>query len=195
MSTKALGQLSSREQAMWFHDRLVGMDPFRFNGIEPGALRGQEAGQNTNAFAGLFDLVVVFTDPGANHLADMPASMVPDQEPVVLALGSQALTTLLQTLNADGTHGPSGDKAQPDLPTIRLVERSRLPQDAIAGQRLGVGIILEPGLCDEVNWVVFAVPGLHERLGKAAPPHFVQKADGPLGMLAGISEQAVTSFF
>ena len=115
MSTNALSQLLGREQAIRFNHRLLRVDPLRLNGGEPGALGGQEARQDADAFPSLLDLPVVLPNPVPNHFAAMPRSIIPDQEPVALALGSQTLTTLLQKLNADGTHRSPGDKAYPDL--------------------------------------------------------------------------------
>src|SRR5512135_2666623 len=43
--------------------------------------------------------------------------------------------------------------------------------------------------------MLLILPSVQVRLGKAAPPDFVQKADDPLWVLAGIRNQAVTSFF
>ena len=118
----------------------------------------------------------------------MPGGIVPHQQPVPLALGYQALATVLQKLGANGTHQPSRDKAQPDLRTIRVVERSRLPQNAIAGERLGVRVVLLPGLFDQANRMLFALPNVNKGLAKIAPPDFVQKADRKLllGLLSYI---------
>ena len=195
MSTNAFSQLLGRKQPIRFHNRLFGMDPFGFNGVEPGALSGQEERQDAHALARLFDLLVVLADPGANHFTDVPGGIVPDQEPVTRALGCQALTTILQELNADRTHRTSRDEAQPGLGTVGILRGSCLPQDAIAGQGPGVRVVLLPALFDQANGMLCTLPGVETGLGKATPPYFVQKADGPVGLLASISNQAVTSFF
>jgi hypothetical protein len=105
-------------------------------------LSGQEERQDAHAFACLFHLLGVLTDPGANHEASVPGGIVPNQEPVALALGCQALTTLLQELTTESTHWPSRNAAQPDLRTVGLVRGPCLPQDdhrgsfaAVAGQQ------------------------------------------------------------
>ena len=195
MSTNALGQLFGREQAISFHNRLLGMDPARLNGIEPGTLSGQEEGHNTDSFARLFNLLVVFANPGTYQQTSMPRGIVPDQEPVVLALSSQALTTILQKLDADRTHRPSRDKAHPDLRTVRILRRSGLPQDAIASQGLGIRIIFLPALFDQAKRLLCTLLGLQLWLSKAAPPHFIEEAQRPLRVLTGVHNQAVTSFF
>jgi len=67
----------------------LGIHPLGFDGIEPGALGGQQERQNPNAFAGLIHLLIVLANPGANGLALMPGGIIPDQEPVCLALQKQ----------------------------------------------------------------------------------------------------------
>ncbi len=132
MSTNAFSQLLSREQAIWFDYRLLGMNPPRLDGVEPRALGRQEVRQDANAFARLFGLLVVLSKPTPNHFADMPGGIIPDQQPVALVLGSQLLTAVLQKLDANRTHWPPGDKAQPDLRAVGIVGWPRLPQDSKA---------------------------------------------------------------
>ena len=195
MSTNALSQLLGREQAIRFHNRLLGMHPLGLNRVEPGALGGQAERQDTNAFPSLLDLPVVLPDPVANHLAHMPVGIIPDQEPVPLALGCQTLTALLQKLNADGTHRSPSDEAHPDLRAIRIVGQAFLPQDAVARQGFGVGIALFPGLLDQANRSLLALPGRQAWSGKATPPDFIQKADRPIRLRTGVSEQPITGGF
>src|SRR6266581_423116 len=195
MRTNAFSQLLGREQAIRFNHRLLRMHPLRLDGVEPGALGGQEERQDTNAFARLFDLLVVLANPVPNQFAHVPGGIIPDQEPVAFALGSQAFTTQRQKLNADRTYWAPGDEAQPDLRTVGIVGRSLLPQDAIAGQGLGVGVALFPGLLDQANRMLFTLPGMHARSSKAAPPHFIKKTDGPFRLLAGVGDQAVACVF
>jgi hypothetical protein len=114
VSTNAFSQLLSREQAIRFDNRLARMDPLWLDRVEPRALGGQEEGQDANAFPCLFDLLVVLANPPATHFAEMPAGIIPDHQPVALALGSQTLTTLLQKRYRDHTDRASGDQAQPD---------------------------------------------------------------------------------
>ncbi len=109
--TDACSKLLSGEQAVMLDHVALGMHPFRFNGIEPGTLRGQEERQNANAFPGLFDLLIVLANPGANGLALMPGGIIPDQEPVRLALLEQAFTTPVQELRGDGADWSPRHKA------------------------------------------------------------------------------------
>ena len=79
--TDALSQLLGRKQSRGFNDSPLAMHPLRLNGIEPGALRRQVERQDAHAFACLFDLLIVLSDPGAHDLADMPGGIIPDQQP------------------------------------------------------------------------------------------------------------------
>lgn len=88
------------------------MDPLGFNRIEPGALCGEPKRQNTNPFACHIDLLVMLSNPGTHDLADMPGSVIPDQQPGRFALSLELSTTPVQKLRGDVTDGTSADKAQ-----------------------------------------------------------------------------------
>jgi hypothetical protein len=134
VSTDALGQLARRQQTSRFDHSPFAMHPFGFDRIEPGTLFGQHQRQNAHALTRLLDLLVVRSDPGAHHLAHMPGRMIPDQEPVALALCLQTPATPVQKLQGDGAFWTTGDKAQPHPLAHRLLLRALLPQDAITGQ-------------------------------------------------------------
>src|SRR5690242_491372 len=89
--TDPFSQLRGRKQAPRFNHGSLPMDPFRLNRIEPGTLSGQTERQDTHAFACLFDLLVVFSDPTSHDCADMPGGIIPDQQPGSFALSSQTL--------------------------------------------------------------------------------------------------------
>src|SRR6266699_1930294 len=105
VGTDPLRQLASGKPAIMLDYVALGMHPFGFNGIEPGTLRRQQERQNPHALVRLFDLLVVLADPGTNRLTLVPGGIIPDQEPVGLALLVQALATPLQELGGDGAHG------------------------------------------------------------------------------------------
>jgi len=127
IGTDPFSQLTGREQAVRFHHVALAMNPFRFNGIEPGTLLGQQERQDMYACTGLLNLHVVLTDPGANSLTNMPRSMIPDQEPVGLPKPLETLTAPLQELDSDSTHRATSDEAQPHLRAVRLLGRPFLP--------------------------------------------------------------------
>src|SRR5256886_10588973 len=118
VGTDTFSQLASSKQAIKFDHVALGMHPFGFDGIEPGARLWQQEGQNPNAVAGLLDLLVVLADPGSHGLALMPGGIIPDQEPVGLALFKQTFTAPLQELDGDGAHRAADPEAQPSLPPV-----------------------------------------------------------------------------
>src|SRR5512135_1157248 len=195
VGTNALGQLLGRKQAVRFDDGLFSMHPLGLNGVEPRTLCGQQAGQDTHSFACLFPLLIVLPDPRADHEAFVPGGIIPDQEPVALALRGQALTTPLQEPYRDRAHRSSGNKAQPHLVTLGLVRGALLPQHAIAGQCFGIRVSFFPGLFHQAHRVDLILPGMHTRQGKATPPHFVEEAHGPVRLPTGPSNQPVACVF
>src|SRR5204863_4223326 len=64
-----------------------------------------------------------------------------------------------------------------------------------AGQRFRIGVIFFPDLLFQAYGQVLTLPGMHAGQSKAAPPHFIQKADGPAKLLTGPSNQSVASVF
>ncbi len=190
-----LGKLFSRKQAIAFDDSALGVDPLWLDGIEPGAFCGQKARQNPNAFALLLDRAVVLANPGTYHLAHMEGGIIPDQQPSRLPLGLQSRATPLQKLGGDLTHGTTRDKAKRHLTAHRLINPSLLPQHPITREGFGVRIVFLPGLFYKADRMLAVLPGVQAGQRKAAPPHFVQKADGPAWLLARPGDQAVASVF
>src|SRR5947209_16760778 len=137
VSTDAFSQKLRRKQPIVLNHVALSVNPLWLDGIEPRALGGQKERQNAHPFAVLSHLLVVLTNPGAHLLAHMPGGMIPDQEPVALALGGQALTTAVQKLGGDRAHGAPGDKTQPHLVSLRPLWGALLPQHTIAGQCFG----------------------------------------------------------
>ncbi len=195
VGTDPFSQKLRRQQSIVLNHVAFAMHPFGLNRIEPGALRGQSERQNANPFARLFDLLVVLANPGANGLTLVPGGIIPDQEPVVLALLQQALTAPVQKPYRDGADGASRDEAQPHVVSLRLFWGSLLPQDAITGQCLGIGIPLLPGLLHQAHGMVLVLPGVQARQGKATPPHLVEEASGPVRLATGPGDQPVARFF
>jgi len=190
-----LSQLASRKQAIVFDDIALAMDPLWLDGVEPGTLGGQKEGQDAHAFARLLDQAVVFTNPGANHLAVMPGGIIPDQKPVALALDREPLTTPVQKLEGDATFWTASDKAQPHLVAQGFVHRSLLPEHSITSKGFGIRIAFLPHLLDQPHRPVLALPGVKARQGEARPPHLINKSGGPVRAGARIGDQTITSRF
>src|SRR5919112_6271383 len=81
-----LGQLVGVEQPIGFYHFALAVNPLGLHGVQPGAFGGQIAAYDPHPVEGAFlDLVVVFFDPTTGFLAYVPGSVVPDQNPHLLA--------------------------------------------------------------------------------------------------------------
>src|ERR1700730_11176646 len=112
VGTNPLSKLFGSEKSIAFDHVAPGMNPFRLNGIEPGAFRGQKQRQNTHALALGFDQTVMLSYPGPHDLTDMKGGVIPDQQPGGLSFGLQTGTTPFQKLSGDVTDRTTGRKAQ-----------------------------------------------------------------------------------
>src|SRR6266852_3715953 len=195
MGTHTLSQLLRRKQSVGFHHGALAMHPLGLNRVEPGTFGRQKARKDADTLALSFHLGIVGADPGAHELAHMPGGVVPNEQPGCFSLGLHLLTSPLQELCRYIADGASCDKAQRHLIADRLLCWPALPQNAIASQRFGVGVSLLPALLHQMNRVVFVLPGLHARQGKATPPYLVEIANGPGRLLAGPGDQPVASVF
>ena len=72
----AVGELPNREEAVGFHDAACAVHPGGLDGVGPGALDRQTAGDDTDARAVQLDLPIVVADPVAHLLADVPGRVV-----------------------------------------------------------------------------------------------------------------------
>src|SRR5258707_630953 len=158
VGTDPLRQVASRKHVIQFHHLALGMDPFGFNRVEPGTFGGQQERQDPYAFARLLDLLIAGADPGPHGLTRVPGGVIPDQEPMRLALLEQAFAAPLQELSRDGADWPSSDEPQPDLRAVGVIRSALLPKHAVARQRLGIGVVLAPGLLDQPHWLILTLP-------------------------------------
>src|SRR5262249_23608993 len=76
------------EEAIRLGDRPLAVDPLPLDVVEPGALRRQAAGHDANASV-LSGRPVVSPDPAPDEGAGMPAGVVPNPQPRLLAFGRQ----------------------------------------------------------------------------------------------------------
>lgn len=86
--THTLGKLVRGEQAVSLHHSALAVQPFGFDGVEPGAFHGQIAHQYPHSVAIPFILhfVVVLSDPFPNLPANVPRRIVPHHHEHSLAL-------------------------------------------------------------------------------------------------------------
>jgi hypothetical protein len=109
----AVGQLVRAEQAVRLDDPAPAVDPVGLDRVQPGALGGQEAGDDADAAAGRLDLAVVPADPAADLPAEVPGGILPDREQRRLAEPGQPRAAPVQELRGDAADGPAVDEAQP----------------------------------------------------------------------------------
>jgi hypothetical protein len=195
VGTNALSQLFGGEEPIAFDHIALSMDPFGFNGIEPGTLRGQKQRQNTHAFALGFDLTVMLSYPGPHDLAHMKGGVIPDQQPGGFPFGLQADTTPFQKLGGNIADGATRHETQRHLLAKQISDWSLLPQHAITGERFGVRIIFLPALLHQTDWLLSILPGMQARESKPAPPPLVQKPDGPAWLTTCPGYQPVACVF
>jgi hypothetical protein len=195
MSTNTFSQLPGGEQAIGFHKSFLGMHPFGLDRIKPGTFGRQKERQDAHPVALLLDLTVMLSDPGLHDLAVMPGGIVPDEQPGGFALGLQLGADPLQKLRGDGADWTPIHKTQRHLAANRISGWTVLPENPITGEGFGIRIILLPDLFHQVDWITFALPGIHIRQGKPAPPHLIQKADGPARLLACPGQQPIACVF
>jgi hypothetical protein len=88
-----VGELVSAQQTVGFDYFALAVDPLGLYGVEPRALFGQKAAHDPHSgfTPAVFDLAVVLTEPAPDLLADVPASVVPDEEQDFLAKSLELL--------------------------------------------------------------------------------------------------------
>src|SRR5436309_5230244 len=195
VSTNAFSQLLGGQQHVGFHNSFLRMYPLGLDRVEPGTFGRQKKGQNAHPLVLFLDLLVVLSDPGLNLLAVMPGGVIPDQEPVLLALLLQPGADPFQKLGRNGADRTAIDKTQRHQAADRIGDRTLLPKHPIASEGFWIRIILLPDLLHQVDRLVFALPGIERGQSKPAPPHLVQKADGPAGLRARPGHQPIACVF
>jgi hypothetical protein len=91
--TDPICKLVSAKQSLGFDHFALAVDPLGLYGVEPRALLGHKAAHDSHSvFApAVFDPAVVLTEPAPDLLADVPASVVPDEEQDFLAKSLELL--------------------------------------------------------------------------------------------------------
>lgn len=159
-----------RQQAVGFGDGSFAVKPLGFNGVEPGTLHRQEAPDDSDPLAGLFDRKVVFFDPGGDCVTFVPGGIIPDKKQRSFTQLFQSFKGPGQKVNGDGTDGTTQDKSEPQI------LQSRYPQ-SITGQSLGIFVLFWKG--QDLHTKAFAcgvTPGVSQRLSQTTPPGLVQIA-------------------
>jgi hypothetical protein len=80
-----LGELISTKHYLGLDHFALAMNPFGHYGVQPRALFGQKAAYDPHSFATHFDLAVVLAEPAPHLFGNMPARIVPEETPHLLA--------------------------------------------------------------------------------------------------------------
>jgi hypothetical protein len=137
----------------------------------------------------------VGTDPGPDFGAAVPGGVIPDQQQGRLAVRLESVAAPGQELGGDRTDRTAVDEAQPDVFVPAASWRGRPDQQAVAGQRLRVRIVLGNRLLDQAQRPVVVGPGMQARGRQPAPPDLVLEAQRPLGMGRRQPDQAIARPF
>src|SRR4051812_19846990 len=124
-------------------------------------------------------------NPRPHRLADVPGGVVPHQPPHALAVLGQLVGNPGQKLDRDAADWAPLDKAQQHPILVG-------PQEPVAGQSLGLRIVLRPRFGVQPQRLA---PAGHRRLRQAAPPALVGIAHPPVGVASRQADQAVTPVF
>ncbi len=200
--TDPIGEFLGAEQAVGLDHFALGVDPARLDRVEPGTLDRQVAGDDPNALPLPLDSSVVLVNPGPDLAADVPGGVVPGHQERGLAKGFEPTADPVEELGRDRRDRPTVDEAQPDLlPDLRLAIGSRVVglseanEDAVASQRLRIGIVLGERLLDQAQGLVVRRPRQELREREPTPPGLVLEAQRPVGMTDQETDQAIASPF
>src|SRR5262245_1391480 len=169
-------QFLGAEHALWLRDRPLAMYPLWFDRVQPRTLARQQAHHQPHAHSALLDYAIVEPYPGTDLVTLVPRGVVPDQQQAVDALHSQPLARPGQKIARNRTDWTPSDKAQQHL--VGLL-RATAQQQPIAGQSLGIGVVLGPFEFLELCKSVVISPAMLIWLGQSAPPDFISKAERP----------------
>src|ERR671910_3361701 len=75
-----LGELIRTEQPIELHDPPFAVNPLGLYSVQPRTLFREQATDDPHPTAAVLDSSIVFAEPPANLLGDVPARVVPDEE-------------------------------------------------------------------------------------------------------------------
>src|SRR5215207_1325784 len=179
-------QVVSREQPLGLYDLALAVDPLGLHRVEPRALLGQKSAYDPHSTAAVLDCSVVRGDSPSDLFGDVPGSVVPDQNPNLLACRLKLLAAPRKKAGGYGAHGAAIHKAQPHLLESWHIQ-------PVAGDGLRIGIILGDRLFDEAQRLARFAPAIEGRPRQPTEPGLVQETYDPLGATFGQAHQSVAS--
>src|SRR5215210_2013637 len=186
----SFGQLVSREQPVRLYDLALAMNPLGLHRVEPRALGGQKAAYDPHSgFASaVFDFSVVRGDPLFDLFRDVPACVLPDQNPNPLACRLELLGAPRKEASRYPAHGAPIHKAHPHLLELGHIQ-------PVAGDGLRIGVVFGERLFDEAQGLSCIAPTAQSRSGLPAEPALLQETYDPLGAAFGQADQSVAPPF
>ena len=191
----AIRQLIGREHSIGFNHPPFAMRPFGLNGVEPGALDWQTTGQDAHAMAIVLHLAIVFSNPGAHLIANVPGSIIPDQSQDTFIHRFQLGTTPFKKLDRDIADRTSIHETHQDFLVRLSVFLFPPQQQPITGQGFGVRVVFGFRLFNQAQWLVRVAPRRQVGLGKTAPPHFIAETLHPIWIRFAQTNQPIPSVF
>src|SRR5215216_177960 len=184
----SLGQLVGSEQTIGFYHPPFAVNPFGLYRVEPRALFGQKAANDSYSMSTVFDPLVVRAYPGAHLFGCVPACVVPDQHPNLLAHPSELLGAPRQKTSRYGAHRVPIHDPGPHL--LKLWHK-----ESVAGDGLGIRIILGERLLHQTQGLFCIAPTRQRGLPQAAPPGLVAETHNPIIVAACKTDQPVAPPF
>ena len=173
MDTQAAFEfVGSQVVAVKFSDIAFGVNPTRFDGIEPGTFCRQETGENAH-IALLLGFPIVSTDPLLSGAAGVPAGLIPNHRQDPFALGAADFQQPLPHELGLRTIGLSIGEIQVGL--ARTILKS--PK---AGQGFGFRVVFGVVALDQLHRLLGFRPGAHGWLRKATEPTLILVNQPPI---------------
>src|SRR4051812_21403681 len=186
--TDPIRELISAQQTIGLHHFSLAVGPLRLYSVQPRALLGQQATDDPDPTAALFDLAVMLAEPAPNLAAYVPTGVIPDEEQDLLADCLEFFAAPRKEAGSYPAHGSTIHEPQP-----RLVEPWQI--ESVAGDGLRIGIVLGDRLLDEAHRLSLLGPATQGGQSQPTPPALVLKTCGPLRIGLGHAHQSVAPPF
>src|SRR3954451_13322550 len=117
--TDPVSKLVGAQQTLGLDHLPFAVNPFGFDGVQPRALLGQQTAHDPHAFAALFDLAVMFSEPAPDLAAYVPGGIVPDEQQNLPAKSFEHFATPRKESARYPTHGSTIHEPDPRLIELR----------------------------------------------------------------------------
>src|SRR5215210_3524660 len=171
-SANPVGKLVSAQRSLGLDDLALAVYPLGLYGVQPRTLLRKKTTHDPHSASALLDSAVVSSEPAPDLPGDMPARVVPDEEPNLLADLFELLQAPLKELDRYGTDGPSVNEAQPRIANLRQVE-------SVAGDGFRLGVVFGDRLLNEAHRLALLGEAAQGGQSHSAPPALIQETHRP----------------